>query len=110
MLRSAGGAGLIIALRALIKSQIGTLGLPPFANAELDSLNYGLGFVLVPLLHFTIATKQPAMTASRLAQSIERGERGKANQTPLAGMLVDLMRSQWAALRGNVLVDATANG
>lgn len=104
MLRSAGGAGIIIALLALIKIQIGSLGLPALTTALLESLNYGLGFVLVHLLHFTIATKQPAMTAARLAQDIERGERGKANQKRLAMMLVDLIRTQWAAVMGNVLV------
>lgn len=104
LLRSAGGAGIIIALLALIKIQIGNLGLTPLSSAVLVSLNYGLGFVLVHLLHFTIATKQPAMTAARLAQDIERGERGKANQKRLAMMLVDLTRSQLAAVLGNVLV------
>ena len=104
LLRSAGGAGLVIALLALIKIQIGDLGLPPLSSALLASLNYGLGFVLVHVLHFTIATKQPAMTAARLAQDIERGERGKANQKRLAMMLVDLIRSQFAAVMGNVLV------
>jgi site-specific recombinase len=44
------------------------------------------------------------MTAAYLAQDIERGERGKANQKRLALMLVDLIRSQFAAVMGNVLV------
>jgi site-specific recombinase len=39
------------------------------------SLNYGLGFVLIHILHFTVATKQPAMTAARLAAAIEESDR-----------------------------------
>ena len=41
------------------------------------SLNYGLGFVLIHLLHFTVATKQPAMTANAIAASMG-DSRGKA--------------------------------
>ncbi len=44
--------------------------LPPLTEALLFSLNYGLGFMLIHILHFTVATKQPAMTASAIAASI----------------------------------------
>ncbi|MCB5976870.1 site-specific recombinase [Acinetobacter baumannii] len=30
-------------------------------------MNYSLGFILIHVLHFTVATKQPAMTAAALA-------------------------------------------
>jgi site-specific recombinase len=49
LLRSAGGAGIVIATLALIKIHIGDLGLPPLTSVLLASLNYGLGFVLVHL-------------------------------------------------------------
>jgi site-specific recombinase len=104
MWKSAAGAGIIIALLALLKLQLKAQALAPFPEALLASLNYGLGFVLVHVLHFTIATKQPAMTASRLAEDIERGDGGRANQAKLARTLVDLVRSQLAAVAGNVCV------
>lgn len=104
MWRSASGAGVIIALLALVKLQLKAEGWTPLMEALLASLNYGLGFVLVHVLHFTIATKQPAMTASRLAQDIERGDAGRADQRKLARTFVDLVRSQLAAVAGNVSV------
>ncbi|WP_333607270.1 site-specific recombinase [Arsukibacterium sp.] len=102
LMRSAAGAGVIIALMALLKIYIESLGLAPFQQALLVSLNYGLGFVLVHVLHFTIATKQPAMTAASFAQEVERGENGRAVNKKLASLLIDVNRSQWAAVWGNV--------
>ena len=104
MLRSGAGAGLIIATMALIKIQIEGLGLSPAANTLWVSLNYGLGFVLIHILHFTVATKQPAMTAARLAAAIEESDRGTADPSKLADLLVQVGRSQFIAVIGNVSV------
>lgn len=102
LMRSAAGAGVVIALMALLKIYIESIGLSPFNNAVLVSLNYGLGFVLIHILHFTVATKQPAMTAASFAQEVERGENGRAVNKKLAALLIDVNRSQWAAVWGNV--------
>jgi site-specific recombinase len=102
LMRSAAGAGVIIALMALLKIYIESLDLTALYKAVLSSLNYGLGFVLVHILHFTIATKQPAMTAASFAQEVERGENGRAVNRKLAKLLIDVNRSQWAAVWGNV--------
>jgi len=102
LMRSAAGAGVIIALLALIKIGIESLALSSGLTAILVSLNYGLGFVLVHLLHFTIATKQPSMTAASFASEVERGENGRATNRKLAGLLIEVNRSQWAAVWGNV--------
>lgn len=104
LMRSAAGAGVIIALMALIKLMLQQQGFSPFATAVFSSLNYGLGFVLIHMLHFTIATKQPAMTAASFAQEVERGENGRAVNKKLAALLIDVNRSQWAAVWGNVSV------
>ena len=104
LMRSAAGAGAIIALMALLKIYIQSLGFSAFDKAVLVSLNYGLGFVLIHILHFTIATKQPAMTAASFAQEVERGENGRAVNKKLAALLIDVNRSQWAAVWGNVSV------
>lgn len=104
MLRSGAGAGLIIAAMALIKIQIEALGLSPAANTLWVSLNYGLGFVLIHILHFTVATKQPAMTAARLAAAIEESDRGTADPSKLADLLIQVGRSQFIAVVGNVSV------
>lgn len=102
LIASAAGAGIVIAMMALLKIQIETLGLAAFTQTVLVSLNYGLGFVFIHLLHFTIATKQPAMTAATFASEVERNAKGRARSRKLAQLLVDVNRSQWAAVWGNV--------
>lgn len=83
MFLSAAGAGIIIAIMALIKINITQAGFSIETLTFLSSLNYGLGFVFIHILGFTVATKQPAMTASKLAQEIEQDENNKANQKRL---------------------------
>jgi len=104
LLLSAAGAGFLIALMALNKIVIESQGLSPFHTATLVSLNYGLGFVLIHILGFTVATKQPAMTAASFASEVERGENGRAVHKKLATLLIDVNRSQWAAVWGNVSI------
>jgi site-specific recombinase len=103
LLKSAMGAGLIIAFMAVLKLLIAAQHLPPLTEALLFSLNYGFGFILIHILHFTVATKQPAMTASAIAASI--GEHGNSRDMEnLTGIIAQTMRSQLAAILGNVLV------
>jgi site-specific recombinase len=105
MFRAAAGAGVIVAFMALIKVFIGNLHLAPIWEAVGFSLNYGLGFVLIHLLGFTIATKQPAMTAATLAAALEPGN--GPSRGPLLAMvelIVQVVRSQLIAIMGNVIV------
>lgn len=104
LIASAAGAGIIIACMALLKIYIESLALSAFNNAVLVSLNYGLGFVLIHILGLTVATKQPAMTAASFAAEVEKGENGRAAHKKLASLLLDVNRSQWAAVWGNVSV------
>lgn len=103
MFLSAGGAGIVIAIMALLKITIAQAEFSLIAQTLLTSLNYGLGFVLIHLLGFTVATKQPAMTASSFAQAVEQ-EEGKrtANQKKLVELVFQVSRSQFAAVLGNV--------
>lgn len=102
MLLSASGAGIVIAFMALIKINIVQLELPMFTQTVLASLNYGLGFVLIHILGFTVATKQPAMTASTFAKAVEKGENNKTDQLKLVELILQVNRSQFAAVLGNV--------
>lgn len=104
MFRAGAGAGLIIACLALIKIWLAGLGLAPGMETVLVSLNYGLGFVLIHMLHFTIATKQPAMTAARLAEQVEHGSTGTADLKKLAQLMIEVGRSQFIAVLGNVAI------
>lgn len=102
MLLSASGAGIAIAFMALVKIYIVKLELPIFLETVLISLDYGLGFVIIHLLGFTVATKQPAMTASTFANAVEKGSGNKANQSKLVELMIQVSRSQFAAVVGNV--------
>ncbi len=105
MLDAAAGGGAITALMVFTKFFIGYAHPPPFFDALLIGLNYAWGFVAMQLLHFALATKQPAMTAATIAAAIE-AQRDVEN--PELSSLVDLMarasRTQFTALVGNVFV------
>ena len=102
MYASAAGAGVIIALMALLKIKLAS-AVPSYnAYILLSSLDYGIGFVLIYLCHCTVATKQPAMTAARMAEAIEQTQQGRAGARKLAQLLIDVNRSQSIAVLGNL--------
>jgi site-specific recombinase len=99
---SAMGGGLVVVFLVFIKNfihQIPNLSL--FAEGLLFGLNYSLGFILMHLWHFTLATKQPAMTASFIAESMEHKTDDKK---ALSEVLAQIIRSQFVSLLGNLLV------
>lgn len=104
MLRSALGGGFIVGLLAIIKTIISENVLVPFSRAFLFSMNYSFGFILIHLTGSTLATKQPAMTASRVAASMDVGESREKNMGNLVEILVRLSRSQFVAFLGNIIL------
>ena len=104
MLRAAMGAGLIIGFMALIKIGFAKLKAPPLVEAFLFSMNYSLGFMLVHVLHFTIATKQPAMTAAHIAEQIRESNGGEATVESIADLAIKVFRTQFVAILGNVCI------
>lgn len=96
------GAGVFIAIMALIKIFIVSMGLSMEWTTFWVSLNYGLGFVIIHMFHFTVATKQPAMTAAYIAKKLEHAHNGSVNRKDLAQLVVKVGRSQFAAIMGNV--------
>lgn len=96
------GAGIFIAVMALIKIIIVDMGLSMGWTTFWVSLNYGLGFVIIHMFHFTVATKQPAMTAAYLAEKLEHASSGLADCNEVAQLTVKVGRSQFAAILGNV--------
>lgn len=103
MFWAAAGGGVLVAGMALLKSRITALHLAPLQEALLVSLNYALGFVLIYLLHLTIATKQPAMTASLFARTLAEVRSQTAQQKLLDDFAGKVWRSQSAAILGNML-------
>ena len=73
MLRRAAGGGLVIAGTTFGKFAIAALGLAAFWNGFFSGAWYAASFTLVMLLHWTVATKQPAMTAPALAAGLAAG-------------------------------------
>jgi site-specific recombinase len=104
MFGSAALAGVIIALMAAGKLAITGWQLPPLVEAFLVCLNYGLGFVLIHVLHGTVATKLPAMTAATIAASLGEGGAKTRDLDQLAALIVRTVRSQTVAILGNISV------
>ncbi len=102
---SAAGAGVVIAIMALLKIFASELHAPLFVEALMFSLIYGLGFVLIYLLGMTVATKQPAMTAQTIAALLsDLRPRRAAEVERLVDVIAAVGRSQLAAILGNVLL------
>ncbi len=102
MLSSALGAGLIVPFMALIKIGLHDLHPAPLIGGLLYGLNYALGFMLIHVLHFTVATKQPAMTASRIAAALDHPPGAKPDVALMVELIVRVIRSQFIAVVGNV--------
>lgn len=105
LMRSAMGAGVVIAIMAMLKILLSKQHLAPLTEAILFSLNYGLGFILIHILHCTVATKQPAMTAAAIAATIDNAADSKSKEmSHLVAMIANTMRSQLVAIFGNVVI------
>ena len=105
MYKAAAGAGAIIATMATLKILTARLVLAPFIQALLFSMNYSWGFILIHVLHFTVATKQPAMTAAALASTVQHRKGSKTAQiAELAGLIINIIRTQFIAILGNISI------
>lgn len=95
------GAGVLTLGTAVLKFFFSAWKLPAFFAGFVASLNYSLSFVIIQLCHFTLATKQPSMTAAALASAI-RGRVEEDDLERLVDMIQRITRSQVAAALGNV--------
>jgi site-specific recombinase len=75
-----------------------------FSHAFLYSMNYAMGFVMIYLMGFTLATKQPAMTAATMTKVLSEEGNGQRDNTEFAHLVSKLFRSQFIAFVGNVLL------
>jgi site-specific recombinase len=130
MLFSAAGGGILTAFTAAFKFLTGGLGLGIVLGSVVSSVNYAGSFVAMGALGFTLATKQPSMTAAALAASLGAGAgsaRTKSGDDSLSAMrrsrlsdptitddpdtierlvtlTTQISRSQLAAAMGNVFL------
>ncbi len=105
MLRAAAGGGAVIAGTTFLKFFILAIGLTAFWGGFWAGINYAASFVLIHLLHFTVATKQPAMTAPAMADKLTDMGSDEAVEG-FVDELTHLIRSQAAGIVGNLAVVA----
>ena len=104
MLGMAMGGGVVTALTTLLKFMVVAIGLSAFWSGFWAGVAYAGTFIMIQLLHFTLATKQPAMTAPAMAAKLKDIDSDE-NVTALEGFVDEvthLVRSQVAAVVGNV--------
>ena len=104
MIRSAMWGGLIICFVAIFKNLIGKLKLAPFPQGFLYSVNYSLGFIAIEGTSSTLATKQPAFTASAVASSMDEKKHSEPDLDNLAATVAKISRSQIASFFGNLVI------
>ena len=105
MFKKASIGGFIIAFMATTKILAYHLALAPMGRAFVNSMIYGLGFVFIHIVHGTVATKQPAMTAAAIASTISDSSGKKSHQlNKLSELVVDILRTQFIAIMGNIMM------
>ncbi|MBE4750705.1 site-specific recombinase [Corallococcus sp. ZKHCc1 1396] len=107
MVHSAAGGGLLTAFTAALKFFLAGLSLAPFFAGFFAALNYAGSFVVMQLMGFTLATRQPSMTASTLAaaigeETVEDEATSDGRMERLAALVPRITRSQLAAALGNL--------
>jgi len=105
LFQSAMGGGFIISFIAIFKNLLGKLAITPFWHGILYSANYSMGFILIQSTGSTLATKQPAFTASAIAASLDSTKfSGRPDLYSLALTIARACRSQIASFAGNLLL------
>lgn len=105
MLARAAGGGAVLGFTTWFKFLLGGLALSAFWGGVVAGLNYAAAFVLIQLLHFTVATKQPAMTAPAMVARLKELH-SRESVLRFVDEVAHLFRSQVAAIAGNLLAVA----
>ncbi len=103
MVRAAAGGGLLTVWTVYVKFLIYGLHLDKFAEGVLSSMNYAGSFLAIQFCHFTLATKQPAMTGPALAHRLDEA-RGAEGREQFVDDAIAMIRSNAAAIVGNLAV------
>ena len=102
MFLKASGGGIIVGCLVVLKLFFGSLPGSDFSHAILYAFNYAMGFTMIFLMNFTLATKQPAMTAATMAKVLSEGENTHKNYVDFAHLVSKVFRTQFIAFMGNV--------
>lgn len=101
MLGRAAGGGALLGVTTWMKFGLTALALSAFWEGFAAGVNYALSFVLIYLLHWTVATKQPAVTAPAMVAKL-RDIRAPGAVRRFVDEVANLLRTQIAAITGNV--------
>lgn len=105
MIISAMWGGFIICFIAVFKNLLGKLALAPFWQGFMYSVNYSAGFIAIEETGSTLATKQPAFTASAVAASLDtKKQSNQPDLNNLAITVAKVSRSQIASFFGNLII------
>lgn len=99
----ASGGGVIVGVLCVLKMLYSYISGSEFSHAILYSFNYAMGFIMIYLMHYTLATKQPAMTAATMAKVLSEEKNTQRNYIDFAHLVSKLFRTQFIAFVGNVL-------
>ncbi|MBX3040660.1 MAG: hypothetical protein KF789_08150 [Bdellovibrionaceae bacterium] len=102
MLVMAGGGGALTAITAFLKYLPPTENWPLFLEFLYHGTNYAGCFLLMHILGFKLATKQPSMTAAALAGRLKEDGSEDAD-AGFVDEIARISRSQFAAVMGNIL-------
>ncbi len=97
MFRKALGGGLVMSLAVFVKQALYKIHLSGFAKGFTESLNYSGAFLWIQALGWTVATKQPSVTAPYIASALQK------STTEARRSIVALLRTQFIAVVGNLL-------
>ncbi len=92
--------GALTAVTALGKLALSATSLAPGVLGLMHALNYSASFVTMQLAGFTLASRQPSVTAAALADSLQISDGSEKEVDLIAG----ITRAQTVSAAGNVLV------
>lgn len=101
MLRRALGGGAVVAATVFVKFLIAAIGFAAFWAGLWAGVNYAASFVAIHLAHWSLATKQPAMTAPALAARLADVTHDESVER-FVDEVAHLIRTQTAGIFGNV--------
>lgn len=97
-LRAGAWGGCVTAFTALVKFGLSALPLAPVFLGLGLAFNYTVSFWILQIFHFSLSSKQPAMTASAMATSLAN----KGDMEQNVELLAAISRSQMAVTLSNV--------
>lgn len=102
MFWKASGGGIVVGALCILKMLYAYEVGSEFSYAFWYAFNYAMGFIMIYLMGFTLATKQPAMTATTMAKVLSEEDTIK-NYKDFAFFISKLFRTQFVAFVGNIL-------